>query len=153
MKYCPKCGHQWDDEALVCGDCGTPLENEAAVEVRGIVNPQEHGRNIALAIIFSILTCGIYALYWLVKMNDSVNILAGNKNYTSGGMVLLFSIITCGIYTWYWLYKMGESCDKIKKMPGDNSAVVYLLLGIFGLGIVSYCLIQDTINKEVGFGN
>jgi len=149
MKSCPKCGHQWDDDAKVCGDCGTMLD-APVVHVQGRVNPESHGRNIALAIIFSILTCGIYALYWLVKMNDSVNELAGNKNYTSGGMVLLFSIITCGIYTWYWLYKMGEECDKIKG-TSNSSGVVYLVLGIFGLGIVSYCLIQDTVNKEVGY--
>ncbi len=105
-------------------------------------------REIALAIIFSIITCGIYSLYWLVKLNDEVNQLAGEQGATSGGMVLVFDIITCGIYGWYWLYKMGERCDKIKR-SNNNSSLVFLLLGIFGLGIISYCLIQDTINKAV----
>ena len=27
--------------------------------------------------------------------------------------------------------------------------ILYLILGIFGLGIVSYCLMQDTINKAI----
>ena len=30
-----------------------------------------------------------------------------------------------------------------------SSNVLYLILGIVGLSIVSYCLIQDTINKRV----
>ena len=30
-------------------------------------------RNIALCIIFSLLTCGIYALYWFVKLTDELN--------------------------------------------------------------------------------
>ena len=98
-------------------------------------------RSIGLAIVLSIITCGIYALYWIVKINDT--------QATSGGMVLLLSIVTCGIYELYWLYKMGERCDRIKGNASGSNNVVYLILGIFGLSIVSLCLIQDTINKAV----
>lgn len=105
-------------------------------------------RNIVLCIIFSIITCGIYGIYWMIKMNDEVNALAGEPGATTGGMVFLFTLITCGIYGWYWLYKMGERCDRIKNMNGSSN-VLYLILGIVGLSIVSYCLIQDTINKRV----
>ncbi len=105
-------------------------------------------RNIAVSILLSIVTCGIYGIYWMIKMNDEVNQLASEPDATSGGMVLLFTLITCGIYSWFWLYKMGERCDRIKGVQG-NSNIVYLLLGIFGLGIVSYCLMQDTLNKAV----
>ena len=97
---------------------------------------------------FSIITCGIYGIYWMIKMNDEVNALAGEPGATTGGMVFLFTLITCGIYGWYWLYKMGERCDRIKNMNGSSN-VLYLILGIVGLSIVSYCLIQDTINKRV----
>ena len=70
-------------------------------------------RSIGLAIVLSIITCGIYALYWIGKINDDVNVLSGETQATSGGMVLLLSIVTCGIYELYWLYKMGERCDRI----------------------------------------
>ena len=106
-------------------------------------------RSIPVAIILTIVTCGIYGLYWLIKLNDEVNQLSGEYQATSGGMVLVFTIITCGIYGWYWLYKMGDRCDRIKGMNG-SSGILYLILGIFGLSIVSYCLIQDTINKAIG---
>ena len=105
-------------------------------------------RSIPLCILFTFITCGIYGIYWMIKMNDEINLLAGEPNATSGGMVFLFSIITCGIYSFYWLYKMGERSDQIKRVNG-NSGLLYLLLAIFGLSIVSYCLIQDTINKTV----
>ncbi len=107
-------------------------------------------RNIVLCIIFSIITCGIYGIYWMIKMNDEVNMLAGEPGATTGGMVFLFSLITCGIYGWYWLYKMGERCDRIKNTPGSSN-VLFLILGIVGLSIVSYCLIQDTINKRIQY--
>ena len=105
-------------------------------------------RSIPVAIILSIVTCGIYAIYWMIKINDEVNQLSGEYQATSGGMVFLFTLITCGIYGWYWLYKMGDRCDRIKGINGSSN-VLYLILGIFGLSIVSYCLIQDTINKKV----
>lgn len=54
-------------------------------------------RSIGLAILFTILTCGIYGLYWMVQLTDESRMLAGDMDATSGGMVLLFSIITCGI--------------------------------------------------------
>lgn len=84
----------------------------------------------------------------MIKLNDEVNIVSGEPYATSGGMVFLFSIITCWIYSLYWLYKMGERCDRIKGMNG-SSGILYLILGLVGFSIISYCLIQDTLNKAV----
>ena len=105
-------------------------------------------RSIPVAILLSIVTCGIYGIYWMIKLNDEVNVLALEPNATTGGMVFLLSLVTCGIYGFYWMYQMGERCDRIKGNAG-NSGLLYLLLGIFGLSIVSYCLMQDTINHAV----
>ena len=64
-------------------------------------------RNIAVSIILTIVTCGIYGLVWMAMLNDELSAVSGRPNATSGGMVVLFSIITCGIYGIYWAYKMG----------------------------------------------
>ena len=58
-------------------------------------------RNIAVCIILSIVTCGIYGLYWLYQLTEDTNALTGDANATSGGMVILLSIVTCSIYLWY----------------------------------------------------
>ena len=76
--------------------------------------------------------------------------LAGDMDATSGGMALLFSIITCGIYSIYWCYRLGERLDKVREAKGDatgNLAILYLVLSIFGLGIISYSLAQNELNK------
>lgn len=107
-------------------------------------------RSIAVSIILSIVTCGFYSWYWLVCLNDDLNTLT-NKNDTPGGMVLILTIVTCGIYGLYWLYKSGEKIDYLKQSKGEppaSSPIVLLVLGIFGLGIISYALIQDEINKN-----
>ena len=109
-------------------------------------------RNIALCIIFSIITCGIYGLYWMVMLNDEVSRLAGEEEYTSGLLVIVFSIITCGIYALYWYYRMGERIDRIRYYQGDpssSSPILYLILALVGLSIINDALMQDTINNIV----
>jgi len=66
-------------------------------------------------------------------------------------LCIVFSIITFGIYALYWFYKMGEKIDAIKTkngQPAGNSSILFLLLQLCGLGIVSYAIMQDTINKN-----
>ena len=86
-------------------------------------------------------------LVMMIKMNNEINQLADEPNATSGGMVLLFTLITFGIYKLYWLYRMGERCDRIKGT--SSTEILYVVLGIFGLDIIDYALIQDTINHAV----
>ena len=102
-------------------------------------------RSIPLAVILTIVTCGIYGLYWIYKLNDEINEMAQDESAPGGAMVLILFIVTCGIYGLYWLYRMGQKCDQIRQRYA-NSGAVYLLLGVIALSIVSYALIQETIN-------
>ncbi len=107
-------------------------------------------RNIGLYIILSIITCGIFSLYWMYTLAEDLN-TASQEPGTSGGLVILFSIITCGIYSFYWLYKAGEKI-KIAQIKRNNpypndQGVTFLILAVFGLSIVSYAIIQSELNK------
>lgn len=106
-------------------------------------------RNIALCIVLSIVTCGIYGIYWFICLSNDANTVS-RTNGTSGGTAFLLSLVTCGIYGFYWMFKQGEKLDAAKTakgMPSSNSGIIYLVLAIFGLGIISYALMQDSINK------
>lgn len=106
-------------------------------------------RSIAVAIILSIVTCGIYGIYWFIKLNDDAN-TASNTYGTSGGMAFLLTLITCGIYGIYWAYKQGEKIDAAKTsrgIPSSNSGILYLILTIFGLSIVAWALMQNELNQ------
>ena len=108
-------------------------------------------RNIALCIILSIITCGIYSMVWLVNLADDVNYLSKKEN-TSGIMVLLLSLITCGIYGMYWSYVTGNILDEIKKEKGiysNNSGILYLILYILTGGIITYAIIQNDLNNQI----
>jgi uncharacterized Zn finger protein (UPF0148 family) len=57
--------------------------------------------NIVLDVLLSLVTCGLYQLYWLYRQASDVNALLsskGEKELTSPGMVLLLDIVTCGVY-------------------------------------------------------
>lgn len=169
--FCPSCGNQISDNTKFCPSCGA-----AVTQNNGAANAQQNAyqqsayqqttyqqnpagsyrapikkRNIALCIIFSIITCGIYGIYWFICMVNDLNLASGRTQDSSGGLVFLLSLVTCGIYGLYWMYKAGEKVDLVKQrngMPaGGNTGIIYLLLGIFGLAIITWCLIQSELNN------
>lgn len=108
------------------------------------------GRNIAICIILTFVTCGIYGIYWFIKLVDDLNVAAQTPEDTNGITVFLLGLVTCGIFYFYWYYKAGDKVNRVKKFcgyPSGDSEILYLLLGIFGLGIVNYVLIQTELNK------
>lgn len=107
-------------------------------------------KNIATCVILSIVTCGIYGIYWFITLTDDSNAISGEPT-ASGGVAFLLSLVTCGIYSFYWAYKLGEKVDSAKARRGypvsGSTSIVYLILSIFGLGIVTYILAQSELNK------
>lgn len=106
-------------------------------------------KNVAMCVILSILTCGLYGIYWFYTLSEDAAFLGNDRSF-SGGMAILLGIVTCGIYTIYWYYKVGklmfDAFDSRGMRTSDNS-ILYLVLGLFGLGIVNFCIIQNDINQ------
>lgn len=98
-------------------------------------------RNIGLAILFSIITFGIYGIYWFVCLTNDSNTINPDEKTAGGGLAILLSIVTIGIYGFYWNYKLG------KKLTG--SGTLYLILSLIGLSFINYILGQSEINKHI----
>lgn len=106
-------------------------------------------KDLVVAIILSIVTCGIYGIYWFITMTDDVKTVSGDTQLSSGGMAFLWTLLTCGIYGIYWAYKMGELMKVAYEkngMPVKDNSILYLILEFFGLGIVVYALVQSDLN-------
>lgn len=107
-------------------------------------------RNLAMQIILTLVTCGIYGIIWFILMVDDVNTVSGKEGAMSGVMVFLLSFITCGIYSLVWYYQAGQALDQVRSARGEaqgNLGFLYLILTFFGLSICSMALIQNELNK------
>lgn len=107
-------------------------------------------RNVALYFILSMVTCGLFGLYWFCTLNDDTNKVSGHPEAMNGVLAFLLSIVTCGIYFLVWSYNMGTRIDEAKAkrgMPGGSSGALYLVLAVLGLGFVSEILLQGELNK------
>jgi|GEM_PF-565250 len=123
-------------------------------------------RSIPLAIVFTVITLGIYGYYWVYKLHDEANALSGRRGEMHPGLVVLLCIVTFGIFRVYWAYSQGEKFREEANARGSNEAndcpVLYLVLEIakyFVSGITSIinlALMQDRVNQILrrnGWGN
>lgn len=111
--FCPNCGAQAPDGSSNCPNCGVPLAaNSAPVPPPAAPQGNPYGtynngnpynavpptgkepRNIAIAIILTIVTCGIYGIYWFIVLTNETNEAACEPNGTSGGIAFLLTLVT-----------------------------------------------------------
>ncbi len=142
---CMNCGNEF--QGPVCPACGAPAQpqGQPGGSVRGMI-PQ---RSIAVCVILSIITLGIYMFYWIYKINEETDRISSIPPIISGGTLILLIIVTCGIYGIYWAYKQGERLDEVRTRmgkPAGNLATLYLILGIF-ISIVAFALMQSELNE------
>ena len=105
-------------------------------------------KSIAMVILLSIFTCGIYYYIWMYQTSQEINNTLGEVG-DSAGMEVLLSIVTCGIYGIYWLYKYNQRLNRLTAnmgFPTSDNSVVCIVLAIFGLIVVSQGIMQSQIN-------
>lgn len=107
-------------------------------------------KSVAEGIIFTIITCGIYNLFWNWHQMETCNELAGRREFEPA-TVFLLSLVTCGIYFVYYQYRMGGVIVEIQRMrsqpPYEHLPTVSLLLSIFGVSIIVDAIHQHELNK------
>lgn len=119
------------------------MENQQNVQTAQSV-PAVKRRNVVLCILFSILTVGIYGIYWYICLTNDTNKLSKYK--TAGGFAALcFTVLTLGIYGFYWFYMLGKKAGDIDK--DSSNGVLYLILSFIGLGFIAFILAQGTLNR------
>lgn len=107
-------------------------------------------RNPFLCVVLSLVTCGLYGLYWITTLHQDACVLAQEQDAPSAGTVLILSLVTCGIYSFYWMYRQGERIDTARKLKGlsiGSHGILYLLLSLFGLSMIAMALTQHEINQ------
>lgn len=109
-------------------------------------------KSIGLCVVLSLVTCGIYSIYWLYTIAHDLNDLCESQNQEKGvepGLVVVLSIVTCGIYLLYYLWKAGKMVSSLTRNNGhhpSDDSIVLMVLSILQLSLVSYCILQSHIN-------
>ncbi|WP_051598470.1 DUF4234 domain-containing protein [Selenomonas ruminantium] len=180
-KFCPECGGQLSEKAgfidLEDGDKmksglqaapSSPGPTYAPVNATyqqqplsesvgvGYKPPMEKYGFISM-ILLSIITLGIYGIYWINKFSKTTNYFTGREVTATGGKLILYIFITLGIYGIYWYYEQVVALNEAKdmrNMPGSrHSPAVCIILCLFGLGIIPcYWMISDA-NELIDFEN
>ncbi len=108
---------------------------------------------VGVAVILTIVTCGLYGLWWQYKQMEILNAWHGREEY-SFLTYLILSFITCGIYAVYYEYKMAQGINEIQHRYGyrvnENLALLCVLLSICSVGVLSLAIQQSDINDLYG---
>ena len=67
-------------------------------------------RDFVTYILLSIITCGIYPIFFWYRFAQDINRVCDGDGDTTTDYIIawLLSIVTCGIYGFYWYYKLGN---------------------------------------------
>ncbi len=119
-------------------------------------------RDPVLVLVLSLVTCGLYLIYWYGKIYDELMELDG-RTPTGNSFPLDFFlfIVTCGLWGIYADYRISEQLSELGARRGkkvNNSALIVVVLDVVAYftgyltNVVSSAIHQDILNKLVGDG-
>ena len=155
---CPSCGKENLQGVSFCAFCGASLmapQGNAGYGNQPGPQGQEpykgsYVSNIALDIILSIITCGIYWFFWQARQMRALNYLLKEQRFNFL-LWFLVSFITCFLFNIYYEYIMAQAIVEIQKRqgkaPSNDLPVLSLVLSLFGLHVITDAIQQNEINK------
>lgn len=114
----------------------------------GITTPGEK-RDPVMVLILGILTCGIYALYWVYKTSSEIKDALGRDDINPV-LDTALSFITCYLWLIYLAYKYPQLLLQLQEragVPRNDISLISLILAIVGLVPISFFMIQSELNK------
>lgn len=113
---------------------------------------REYEIPVALGLVLSVITCGIYNVYWNYVQIQAMNALLGRREYDFTKWLVL-TLVTCGIYHVYFEYKMGNDLYAYLKGIGRDVSpalqIIGVVLAILGLTVVTDAIYQHELNSLI----
>ncbi len=115
-------------------------------------------RDVVPRVVLTIVTCGIFGLYWIYTLTRDIHELSGKPQTGSPIQAVIFSVLTCGLYFLYWVYKIsGELVETRREMglaldPVEKSmyAIVIVIMTFMATGFSILESVVDTIAGAEG---
>lgn len=115
-------------------------------------------RSFIKFLLLSIITFGLYGLYFMTTLTSDVNTVCegDNESTTNFFIMIILGCITCGLYPFWWYYKLGNRLNKAGHIFGvdipdsGTTFIFYAILSPFTFGLISLLLFYrmiDDVNK------
>lgn len=104
-------------------------------------------RSIGSCIILSLITFGIYSIYWEYLLVKNTRTIKKDDSSCTGEMLCLIFI---PFYSLYWWFTRGKLVrDEFSKhgFSASSKETAFLVLALFGLGIVAMAIMQNDFNS------
>lgn len=125
----------------------------------------EQERSFIKWILLSIVTCGIYDLYFIYKLAQDMNTVCNGDGEETPGLASYFflSLVTCGVYAYYWYYKLGDRMQKnaprynFSINESGSTILLYLLINLISGGIgtivATYFIIKNMNSLAIAYNS
>lgn len=93
-------------------------------------------RNPITVLILSMLTCGVYAIYWLYMVVQDINRGLGREEFNFIKELAL-TFLTCGIWGIYFQWRLSEATVEVERAWGVQPTMdppILFLMGVVGMG-------------------
>ena len=129
----------------------TIAEQAVETHTNGYPYPASEGKlGIGWRLFVTLITCGIYGLFWYSKQMQILNGWLGRETYSFWKTVGI-GLLTCGVYNIYIEYQMARGIIEVRTKYGmqydPNFPTVYMLFYFFTIVLGSFAILQNEINK------
>ena len=112
-------------------------------------------RSVWLYILFNLLSCGLYGLYFIYDLAKDVNIICRDDGENTPGLIvyILLCILSCGIYNVYWQYKLANRLMNnayrynVSITEGGTAVLLWQILGYLTCQLASFYAIHILIKN------
>ncbi len=100
-----------------------------------------------VVLLLGLVTCGLYLIYWNIKMSEVLNKVAGRETISSAVAVISGC---CWPVNVYFYYLCGDVMSDLGKLIGNedlkNKSTLLLILGIV-FPMVAAMIVQGHVNE------
>ncbi len=94
-------------------------------------------RNPVMVLVFTMVSCGFYGLYWLWTSMQELNAGLGEERFNPVKEIAL-SMLTCGAWGYWLLWRIAESVTELQRRWGVEpqfDAPILFVTNLAGLGL------------------
>lgn len=104
-------------------------------------------RKIGVCILLSIVTLGIYTIYWEYLLIQNTRAIQKKESSCTGELLCLVFVPFYSIYWWFTRGKIVKDRFAEHGYSAIGNEILYLIFSVIGLAIVSMAIMQNDFNS------